>query len=276
MQKPRYIYALSDPETNDVKYIGATVNPLKRAGEHRAEGGRRGSRLSTWLEALRLHGVHPLLTIIEKADGAIWPDREAYWIQVYRARGYDLLNQSDGGDGPSGLDTDRWARDYAACISCNRTDRIHAAGGLCTACYNRVRHRQRTHPDRPYLAWSLDHPCCVDCGRTDRRHKGGGRCEVCHARERTRQKQERDAKRLPRWAPGYDACKSCGLTSRRHNAHGLCTMCYRREREGRTTWLLPGAWSKHYPACTGCGRTDREHASGGLCRTCYMQAWRQR
>lgn len=184
--KPRYIYSLSDPESGDVKYVGATVNPMKRLSVHCSPSARKGVELGHWLSGLLNRGVRPVLCVLERVDGPEWGERETWWIQRYRERGHELLNRNAGGDGPPLLEDGRWSRDYDACIDCGRTDRIHAGDGRCIACYNRRRHRATMQPDRPYFEWSLDYERCVECGTTERAHKGHGLCTNCFANRRYR------------------------------------------------------------------------------------------
>jgi hypothetical protein len=53
MDKPRYIYALSDPDTGAIRYIGATVHPLKRLSVHLSPQGNKGALLKDWIDGLR-------------------------------------------------------------------------------------------------------------------------------------------------------------------------------------------------------------------------------
>ena len=228
MEKPRYIYALSDPETHEPRYVGATVNPAKRFSEHCSLRGRKGQSLREWIDELAVLGTRPVLVIIERVEDGNWQARETHWIQEFRERGCSLLNSNDGGDGPPSLDTERWARDYDACVKCGRTDRVHSSDGLCNSCYNNRRHRQLNQPDRPYHEWALDYPQCIECSTVERKHKGYGLCTRCFANRRTRIRRENPPALRAQWSLQHERCIDCGTTERRHAGHGLCSRCHAR------------------------------------------------
>lgn len=228
MSKARYIYTLSDPRSGAVRYVGITTQPARRLRDHCSLKGRKGPLLRAWMRSILSDGVMPMFSIVDTTNADNWRDCERRWIAYFVERGHDLVNGRDGGDGPQPIE--RWSRDRDECIGCGRSDRRHAANGLCDACYNRDRHRRTKQPNRHYYEWSLDYPNCIECGTTGRPHKGHGLCENCFARRRIRLQPKPE----PRWAREHDRCIECGTTDRAHRSHGLCSRCFGRIRYQQT------------------------------------------
>lgn len=184
--KPRFIYGLAEPDSGEVRYVGATTNTIKRLTAHLWHQKTRQQSVHNWVAKLAETSKQPMLCILEECDGDSWQERERYWIAHFRSRGNDLFNSDNGGAGARGLDVGQWSRDYDVCQDCGKTDLRHAAHGLCVRCWSRQHHRATMQPNRPYHDWSLDYAACVECGTTDRPHKGNGLCTNCFARQRRR------------------------------------------------------------------------------------------
>jgi hypothetical protein len=95
-----YIYSLSCPFTNDIRYIGKSNNPKNRFNRHikNAKDGKT-FHCPTWIRSiLKLNNI-PILNIIEKCAIENWKEKETYWISFYLNKGYDLTNCKNGGDG---------------------------------------------------------------------------------------------------------------------------------------------------------------------------------
>lgn len=97
-----YIYALLDPRTNEVRYIGWTRNPQARLHKHVSDSAKRITHCHNWVTQLLAAGYRPLMQIIEETDFASYAERERFWIAFYRDSGARLTNHSDGGDGMPG------------------------------------------------------------------------------------------------------------------------------------------------------------------------------
>lgn len=101
----KYIYALADPRTENVRYVGKARNPQVRLSNHLARAnGTQSRHVSRWLKSLKDLGLRPILIILEEIpDDQDWQARERYWIAFYReaakSQGTDLTNYTDGGDG---------------------------------------------------------------------------------------------------------------------------------------------------------------------------------
>jgi hypothetical protein len=92
------IYALVDPRTGAVRYVGVTKGRIsKRLWEHQ-KCATSGSILPVhrWLRKLSSQGTAPQVIVIEQTEDRL---RECYWISYYREQGIKLLNCTDGGDG---------------------------------------------------------------------------------------------------------------------------------------------------------------------------------
>ncbi len=97
-----HIYALVDPETHQVRYIGKSIRPRERLVNQMNE--RANTYRSNWLQGLRRRGLAPeqviLLSLPPESD---WQNAERFWIAEGRRRGWPLVNGTKGGDGVSGL-----------------------------------------------------------------------------------------------------------------------------------------------------------------------------
>lgn len=98
------IYGLTDPDTQEVRYIGKSTSGMKRPMEHKKPCNLKvPSHKVNWIKQLislnKQYGVIILesLDIPENLDA-----REIYWIAEYKNRGVILTNSTDGGEGSLG------------------------------------------------------------------------------------------------------------------------------------------------------------------------------
>lgn len=91
------IYALADPRTNAIRYVGKADNPRKRLVSHHYE--KRSTWKVRWLKQLSALGLVPTLIIVARVAKSDWQDAERFWIAHYRAQGARLTNMTDGGEG---------------------------------------------------------------------------------------------------------------------------------------------------------------------------------
>ena len=96
------VYALSDPRTEKVRYVGVTFRKKVRINEHvsRAVKGGRTYR-DCWIRSLIAAGVRPTYNVLEVGSGEGWEARERFWIAKYRLT-TKLTNHTDGGEGTPG------------------------------------------------------------------------------------------------------------------------------------------------------------------------------
>jgi len=93
-----YIYTLKDPITNEIRYIGQTVNPSRRLNRHinNSKNLEDKRHINNWIRNIN---QNPIMDIIEICDYSIRNSREEYWINYYKDKGYNLCNSSNGGAG---------------------------------------------------------------------------------------------------------------------------------------------------------------------------------
>lgn len=90
-----YIYTLTDPNTNIVRYVGKSVNPNRRYYEHITNCYRTfNNHKDNWIKKLLSNNKTPILNIIEETTKDKWSDREKYWISVFE----NLTNSTLGGE----------------------------------------------------------------------------------------------------------------------------------------------------------------------------------
>lgn len=122
--RTEYIYALCEPDTNVIRYIGKSTNPRRRLLNHMNDNGK--CHRTNWLQSLKRRGKVPGLMIIERIeifkedDGSVpqwdWQWSERYWIALGRHLGWPLVNGTDGGDGVKGLSAEARSRISSAWI----------------------------------------------------------------------------------------------------------------------------------------------------------------
>jgi hypothetical protein len=94
-----YIYALLDPDTNDVRYIGKTNDMSRRLYTHCRLDPKDNLKKVEWVASLKSNGKKPKMIVIEECTSDNWIEREKFWIAHYRSLSDSLLNISGGGHG---------------------------------------------------------------------------------------------------------------------------------------------------------------------------------
>lgn len=93
-----YVYALTDPESLSVRYIGISEAPELRLSLHvsnaqsRLKSGKN-KILSEWICTLLSKGLTPRMFIIEETDRVNSNALERHYIGFYRATGASIINQ---------------------------------------------------------------------------------------------------------------------------------------------------------------------------------------
>lgn len=97
------IYALKDPRTNEVRYVGWARNVDRRLRDHMRDA-RAGNQTykARWIRTLLDQGVKPAYDLLDKSAFGDWADAERWWIKRKREEGCRLTNATDGGDGMLG------------------------------------------------------------------------------------------------------------------------------------------------------------------------------
>jgi len=93
-----YIYALVDPFTDQIRYIGKSIRPRERLVNHCNDKSKTWR--TNWIQSVLARGARPKLCILEELDeGTDWQQSERAWIARGREQGWPLTNCTDGGDG---------------------------------------------------------------------------------------------------------------------------------------------------------------------------------
>lgn len=86
-----FIYALGDPRDGEVRYVGCSVNPVKRCKSYSSP-----LPMNLWCRDLKQRGLKPVLVILKTTEAPNTPrDLEAEWITGFIQRGHRLLNQQN-------------------------------------------------------------------------------------------------------------------------------------------------------------------------------------
>jgi len=104
LQEPEtaIIYALVDPDSSEIRYIGKThCEPRSRLHLHLSEA-RKGNTTpkAVWMRGLLAQDKRPQIVILEKIIYPVWPETERRWLKAAREAGCALLNVQGAGGGP--------------------------------------------------------------------------------------------------------------------------------------------------------------------------------
>lgn len=96
------IYTLSCPITLKVKYIGFTsrLGLEKRYKEHLRD--KRKCKRNSWIKSLLKKNLYPIIEHLDSCNKQNWQELEQYWISQFKCWGFNLLNQTVGGEGRFG------------------------------------------------------------------------------------------------------------------------------------------------------------------------------
>jgi hypothetical protein len=89
-----FIYALTDPRTDEVRYVGQTKYQQKRYKQHIQGFDEDNIPKQRWVDELKAVGLLPTYSILE--ENVEWDSRfkrETHWINHYLSSGHRLTNQ---------------------------------------------------------------------------------------------------------------------------------------------------------------------------------------
>jgi len=177
------IYALTDPETKEIRYIGMSSCGLVRPKEHiKAKNLKTKSHKVNWIKTLLAKGLIyeiSVLEVLQTPEGL--SEREQFWIAHYRAQGSNLTNLTNGGEGSPGY---RFSKESKRKMSETRLLLLQSNPGLTERIADSCR-------KKPFLIDGIQYQNCSDC-------KSDKPLETSFYKNRKR------------WN-GYDSmCKECG------------------------------------------------------------------
>jgi hypothetical protein len=98
-----YIYALIDPITNDIRYIGKSNNVEKRFKKHMYDSlkNKKKTHKERWIFKLKEKNLIPSLIILKETTNNEYEYWEEYYIKYYKSLGCKLTNYDEQGKGCS-------------------------------------------------------------------------------------------------------------------------------------------------------------------------------
>lgn len=95
------VYTLTDPTTNEVRYVGVTTQKLnQRLSQHiNAAKNNECRHVCKWIRTLINKDLRPIIEQIDDVSDSEWESMEKYYIKAYRSIGCRLTNISEGGAG---------------------------------------------------------------------------------------------------------------------------------------------------------------------------------
>jgi len=93
-----FIYALIDPRTDKIRYVGKSNNPQKRLCSHLSK--TIDTPKGRWITELKELSLQPIMEILEEVAADDWSDKEKQWIRKLTTEGCNLTNRNPGGQGP--------------------------------------------------------------------------------------------------------------------------------------------------------------------------------
>lgn len=94
-----YIYALCDPITDEIRYIGKTCDIAARYAHHVGDHLKQKTHKTNWIQSLLSIGISPKIFVLEAVCESEWPAAERQWIAYARSHDCRLTNMQDGGEG---------------------------------------------------------------------------------------------------------------------------------------------------------------------------------
>src|SRR5579864_1213223 len=98
-----YIYGLIDPITQELRYIGFTVQTLRaRLSKHISDVKKETTHKANWIKSLLNKGLKPEIFLLQETNKNEWKEDEQWNIAYFKSIGCRLTNHTLGGDGTLG------------------------------------------------------------------------------------------------------------------------------------------------------------------------------
>lgn len=96
-----FIYALKEPDTGEIRYIGKTCDITTRLVRHLSEArrSRDKSHRIFWFKSLLSRGLQPHLEILDEVPFEHWQQWEVAYIEFFQECSCNLVNGTPGGGG---------------------------------------------------------------------------------------------------------------------------------------------------------------------------------
>jgi hypothetical protein len=111
MEKKVFIYGLVDGITNELKYVGKSINPPSRYRKHLQDSHKKISYKDNWIYSQLEKDIKPELIIIDEVNEENWQFWEKHYISYYKFIGCKLTNISEGGENPPSAYGRKWTPD---------------------------------------------------------------------------------------------------------------------------------------------------------------------
>jgi group I intron endonuclease len=96
-----FIYTLSDPTTNEIRYVGKTNDIKTRIKDHIKRSKHKKTHKDKWVNGLINKDLKPVILILDEVEDCDWIFWEKFYINLFKVWGFNLVNHTDGGDGGS-------------------------------------------------------------------------------------------------------------------------------------------------------------------------------
>lgn len=97
------IYKLIDPSTNEIRYVGRTIQKLNNRLKKHINANDKSYRVN-WIKSLLNKNLEPIIKLIcETNSFDVCCRLEQFYIQKYKKEGLKLVNMTNGGEGSIGF-----------------------------------------------------------------------------------------------------------------------------------------------------------------------------
>lgn len=170
-----YIYALIDPETDEIRYIGKTIRPQERFRAHLRDTGN--SHKANWIKQLRERQLKPIMYVLEETTIEVWEAREQHWIAYGHSQGWRLTNLVAGGRGNSNPSDETRERQRISHLGKKRTPESIAKQALAQRGIKMSEAHKQKMRDRPHT-WAHK----ISAGKMGHRHSDTAKSNMSAAR----------------------------------------------------------------------------------------------